>query len=57
VVKSDGLRFATHPRKHYVKRAADTRSMVDLRPHQKLKIQTDLVKGTITGAGSQVHQQ
>ena len=57
MVKSDGLRFATHPRKHYVKRAADTRSMVDLRPHQKLKIQTDLVKGSITGAGSQVNKQ
>src|SRR5246127_537659 len=27
---------------------------VDLRPQQKLKIQTDLVKGSITNAGSQV---
>ena len=32
-------------------------TMVDLRPHQKLKIQTDLVKGSITGAGSQVNKQ
>jgi hypothetical protein len=31
--------------------------MVDLRPQQKLKIQTDLVKGTITEAGSQVIEQ
>jgi PEGA domain-containing protein len=30
---------------------------VDLRPQQKLKIQTDLVKGTITEAGSQVSEQ
>ncbi len=29
-------------------------TMVDLRPQQKLKIQTDLVKGSITDAGSQV---
>ena len=29
-------------------------TMVDLRPQQKLKIQTDLVKGSITEAGSQV---
>ena len=29
-------------------------TMVDLRPQQKLKIQTDLVKGSITNAGSQV---
>jgi hypothetical protein len=29
-------------------------TMVDLRPKQKLKIQTDLVKGSITEAGSQV---
>lgn len=32
-------------------------TMVDLRPHQKLKIQTDLVKGSITEAGSQVIKQ
>jgi hypothetical protein len=32
-------------------------TMVDLRPHQKLKIQTDLVKGSITEAGSQVNKQ
>ena len=32
-------------------------TMVDLRPHQKLKIQTDLVKGSITEAGSQVSKQ
>ena len=30
---------------------------VDLRPQQKLKIQTDLVKGSITEAGSQVNKQ
>ena len=30
---------------------------VDLHPQQKLKIQTDLVKGSITKAGSQVSQQ
>ena len=30
---------------------------VDLRPQQKLKIQTDLVKGSITGAGSEVNKQ
>ena len=30
---------------------------VDLRPQQKLKIQTDLVKGSITKAGSQVSKQ
>jgi hypothetical protein len=30
---------------------------VDLRPQQKLKIQTDLVKGSITEAGSQVSKQ
>jgi hypothetical protein len=30
---------------------------VDLRPQQKLKIQTDLVKGSITEAGSQVIKQ
>jgi hypothetical protein len=29
-------------------------TMVDLRPQQKLKIQTDLVKGSITNAGPQV---
>jgi len=29
-------------------------TMVDLRPQQKVKIQTDLVKGSITNAGSQV---
>jgi PEGA domain len=29
-------------------------TMVDLRPQQKLKIQTDLVKGSITNAGTQV---
>jgi hypothetical protein len=29
-------------------------TMVDLRPQQKLKIQTDLVKGSITNAGAQV---
>jgi archaellum component FlaG (FlaF/FlaG flagellin family) len=32
-------------------------TMVDLRPRQKLKIQTDLVKGSITEAGSQVNKQ
>ncbi len=32
-------------------------TMVDLRPQQKLKIQTDLVKGSITEAGSQVNKQ
>jgi archaellum component FlaG (FlaF/FlaG flagellin family) len=32
-------------------------TMVDLRPQQKLKIQTDLVKGSITEAGSQVIKQ
>jgi hypothetical protein len=32
-------------------------TMVDLRPQQKLKIQTDLVKGSITDAGSQVNKQ
>jgi archaellum component FlaG (FlaF/FlaG flagellin family) len=32
-------------------------TMVDLRPRQKLKIQTDLVKGSITEAGSQVMKQ
>jgi hypothetical protein len=32
-------------------------TVVDLRPHQKLKIQTDLVKGSITEAGSLVNQQ
>ena len=32
-------------------------TMVDLRPQQKLKIQTDLVKGSITEAGSQVVKQ
>jgi len=32
-------------------------TMVDLRPQQKLKIQTDLVKGSITEAGSQVSEQ
>ena len=32
-------------------------TMVDLRPRQKLKIQTDLVKGSITEAGSQVSKQ
>jgi PEGA domain len=32
-------------------------TMVDLRPQQKLKIQTDLVKGSITEAGSQVNRQ
>jgi hypothetical protein len=31
-------------------------TMVDLRPQQKLKIQTDLVKGTITEAGPQVSE-
>jgi PEGA domain-containing protein len=31
-------------------------TVVDLRPHQKLKIQTDLVKGSITEAGSLVNQ-
>jgi hypothetical protein len=30
---------------------------VDLHPQQKLKIQTDLVKGSITKAGSQVSEQ
>jgi len=32
-------------------------TMVDVRPRQKLKIQTDLVKGSITEAGSQVSKQ
>jgi hypothetical protein len=32
-------------------------TMVDLRPQQKVKIQTDLVKGSITEAGSQVNKQ
>ena len=32
-------------------------TMVDLRPQQKLKIQTDLVKGSVTEAGSQVSKQ
>src|ERR1700752_4868970 len=32
-------------------------TMVDLRPQQKLKIQTDLVKGSITNAGTQVSKQ
>jgi archaellum component FlaG (FlaF/FlaG flagellin family) len=32
-------------------------TMVDLRPQQKLKIKTDLVKGSITEAGSQVIKQ
>ena len=32
-------------------------TMVDLRPQQKLKIETDLVKGSITEAGSQVSKQ
>lgn len=32
-------------------------TVVDLRPHQKLKIQTDLVKGSITEAGSLVNHQ
>ena len=32
-------------------------NMVDVRPQQKLKIQTDLVKGSITEAGSQVSKQ
>ena len=32
-------------------------TLVDLRPQQKLKIQTDLVKGSITEAGSQVIKQ
>src|SRR5882672_3931044 len=31
-------------------------TVVDLRPHQKLKIQTDLVKGSITEAGSLVNR-
>jgi PEGA domain-containing protein len=31
-------------------------TMVDLRPQEKLKIQTDLVKGSITNAGSQVSE-
>jgi PEGA domain len=31
-------------------------TVVDLRPHQKLKIQTDLVKGSITEAGALVNQ-
>jgi hypothetical protein len=31
-------------------------TMVDLRPHQKLKIKTDLVKGSITEAGAVVNQ-
>jgi PEGA domain len=32
-------------------------TMVDLRPQQKLKIQTELVKGSVTEAGSQVIKQ
>lgn len=32
-------------------------TVVDLRPHQKLKLQTDLQKGSITEAGSLVNQQ
>jgi PEGA domain len=32
-------------------------TMVNLRPQQKLKIETDLVKGSITEAGSQVNKQ
>ena len=32
-------------------------TVVDLRPQQKLKIETDLVKGSITEAGSQVIKQ
>jgi len=32
-------------------------TVVDLRPHQKLKIKTDLVKGSITEAGSVVNQE
>ena len=32
-------------------------TVVDLRPHQKLKIQTELVKGSITEAGSLVNEQ
>jgi len=32
-------------------------TMVDVRPQQKLKIQTDLAKGSITEAGSQVSKQ
>jgi archaellum component FlaG (FlaF/FlaG flagellin family) len=32
-------------------------TMVDLRPRQKLKIQTDLIKGSVTEAGSQVNKQ
>ena len=31
-------------------------TVVDLRPHQKLKIQTELVKGSITEAGTLVNQ-
>ena len=31
-------------------------TVVDLRPHQKLKLQTDLVKGSITEAGSLVNE-
>ena len=32
-------------------------TVVDLRPHQKLKIKTDLVKGSITEAGTLVNQE
>src|SRR5215831_3043583 len=32
-------------------------TMVDVHPQQKLKIQTDLIKGSITEAGSQVSKQ
>lgn len=32
-------------------------TVVDVRPHQKVKIQTDLVKGSITEAGALVNQQ
>jgi hypothetical protein len=31
--------------------------VVDLRPRQKLKIETELVKGSITEAGSLVNKQ
>jgi hypothetical protein len=32
-------------------------TVVDLRPHQKLKLETQLVKGSITEAGSLVNRQ
>lgn len=49
------------PGKHHVRIALPGylpfETVVDLRPHQKLKIQTALVKGSITEAGSLVSQK